>query len=46
MCPMAGLFMLLTSVPAREMAAEDVLNIYRLRRQVELAFPGKATRLV
>ncbi len=34
----AGFFMLLTSVLVREMAAADVLNTYRLRWQVELAF--------
>jgi hypothetical protein len=34
----AGFFMLLTSVPAKEMTVEDVLDTYRLRWQVELAF--------
>jgi hypothetical protein len=34
----AGFVMLLTSVPADEMTAEEVLQTYRLRWQVELAF--------
>lgn len=34
----AGFMMLVTSLPADEASAEDVLNLYRLRWQVELAF--------
>ncbi|MBX8827373.1 transposase [Ochrobactrum sp. SFR4] len=34
----AGFLMLLTSVPANEMTASDVLDMYRLRWQGEIAF--------
>lgn len=34
----AGFFMLLTSIPAEEMTADEVLETYRLRWQVEIAF--------
>ncbi|TIP09218.1 IS4 family transposase [Mesorhizobium sp.] len=34
----AGFVMLLTSIPAKEMSADEVLETYRLRWQVELAF--------
>lgn len=34
----AGFVMLLTSIPADELAADEVLQTYRLRWQVELAF--------
>lgn len=34
----AGFLMLLTSVPANEMTATDILDAYRLRWQVEIAF--------
>jgi len=33
-----GFFMVLTSIPANEMSADEVLETYRLRWQVELAF--------
>lgn len=33
-----GFFMVLTSIPATDMTAEAILNVYRLRWQIELAF--------
>lgn len=34
----AGFFFLLTSVPRRELSAQQVLELYRLRWQIEMAF--------